>query len=238
VEFYFSPRHETYIRAAKVTDRIRDILKFYQELIGPSPFDDMPLKIVETSVYKPGGHSSLNVVTMAEYLLNRAKVSDPNTDARYILRDLNILAHELGHQWWGSGVAIDDAGAWSSEGLTEYIAYQYLAARCPAGITHNIPRSWRGAATQRQYAYWRKDPAALERMRPALREKLLLGLERGEAYSVLPVRLLEAEERMGKEAVRARLAEVLRQYRGRTLDRSGFVAAMGPGIIELEKEQP
>jgi hypothetical protein len=71
-----------------------------------------------------------------------------------------------------------------------------------------------------------------------LREKLLLGLERGEAYSVLPVRLLEAEERMGKEAVRARLAEVFRQYRGRTLDRSGFVAAMGPGIIELEKEQP
>ncbi len=238
VEFYFSPRHETYIRAAKVTDRIRDILKFYQELIGPSPFDDMPLKIVETSVYKPGGHSSLNVVTMAEYLLNRAKVPDPNTDTRYILRDLNLLAHELGHQWWGSGVAIDDSGAWSSEGLTEYVAYQYLAARCPAGITHNIPRYWRGAATQRQYAYWRKDPAVLERMRPALREKLLLGLERGEAYSVLPVRLLEAEERMGQEAVRARLAEVFRQYRGRTLDRSGFMAVMGPGIIELEKEQP
>jgi hypothetical protein len=68
VEFYFSPRHETYIHASKVTDRIRDILEFYQGLIG-LPFDDMPLKIVENSVYKPGGHSSLNVVTMAEYLL-------------------------------------------------------------------------------------------------------------------------------------------------------------------------
>ncbi len=234
VEFYFSPRHETYIHAAKVTERICDILKFYQELIGPFPFDDMPLKIVENSVYKPGGHASLNVVTMAEYLLNRAKVPDPNTDWRYVLRDLKILAHELGHQWWGSGVAIDDSGAWSSEGLAEYVTYQYMAARFPPQLTDNIPRGWRGAATQRQYAYWRKDPAALERMRPALREKLLLGLAKGEAYSVLPVRLLEAEERLGKETVRARLAEVFRQYRGRTLDRSGFVAVMGPGIVELE----
>lgn len=238
VEFYFSPRHESYIHATKVTDRIRDILGFYQERIGAFPFDDMPLKIVETSVYKPGGHASLNVVTMAEYLLNRAKVPDPNTDPWFVLRDQRILAHELAHQWWGSGVAIDESGAWSSEGLTEYIAYQYLAARYSPNVTHNIPRGWRGSATQRQYAYWRKDPAALERMRPALREKLLLGLAKGEAYSVLPVRLLEAEERVGKETVLVRLAEVFRQYRGRTLDRSGFVAAMGPGVIELEKEQP
>ena len=230
VEFYFSPRHETYIRAAGVTDRIRDILEFYQELIGPFPFDDMPLKIVETSVYKPGGHASLNVVTMAEYLLNRAKVSDPNTDPRYILRDLKILAHELGHQWWGSGVAIDESGAWSSEGLTEYVTYQYLAARCPATFADIIPHGWRGSIAQGKYAYWRKDPAALDRMRPALREKLLAGQAKGDAYSVLPVRLLEAEERIGKEAVRARLAEIFRRYRGNTLDWQDFVAVMGPGI--------
>jgi hypothetical protein len=238
VEFYFSPRHETYIRAAKVPERIRDIVSFYRESIGPFPFDDMPLKIVENSVYKPGGHSSLNVVTMAEYLLNQARVCDPNTDPRYILRDLKTLAHELAHQWWGSGVAIDESGAWSCEGLVEYATYQYLASRFPSGITHNIPRGWRGAANQRQYAYWYKDPTALERMRPAQREKLLLGLAKGEAYSVLPVRLLEAQECLGKDTVRARLAEVFRQYRGRTLDRAGFAAVMGPGIIELEKERP
>jgi hypothetical protein len=231
VEFYFSPRHETYIRAAKVTDRIRDILRFYQEQIGPFPFEDMPLKIVETSVYKPGGHSSLNVVTMAEYLLNRTRVSDPNTDPRYILRDLQILAHELSHQWWGSGVAIEERGPWSCEGLAEYTTYQYLAARCPDSITHNVPRGWRGSLGQSKHAWWRKDPRALERMRPALRERLLLGQAKGQAYNTLPVRLLDAEERIGKEAVRTRLAEVFRRYCGRTLDPSGFLAVMGPEAI-------
>ena len=106
IEFYFSPRHEAYIREANIANYIRDIIGFYQELIGPYPFDDSPLKIVETSVYKPGGHSSLNVVTLAEYMLNRSKVPDPATDPRFILRDLKILAHELAHQWWGSGVAV------------------------------------------------------------------------------------------------------------------------------------
>jgi hypothetical protein len=131
-------------------------------------------------------------------------------------------------------VVLDESGAWSCEGLAEYAAYRYLTARFPPQITDNIPYGWRGSANQRQYAYWRKDPGALERMRPALREKLLRGLEQGEAYSVLPARLLEAEKCLGKETVQTRLAEVFRQYRGRTLDRSGFVAVMGPGILELE----
>jgi hypothetical protein len=198
----------------------------------------MPLKIVETSVYKPGGHASLNVATIAEYLLNRAQVPDPNTDWRFVLRDLKTLAHELGHQWWGSGVAIDESGAWSSEGLAEYVTYQYLAVRFPPQLARIIADGWRGSVVGRKNAYWRKDPAALERMRPALREKLLLGEAKGVAYNTLPVCLLEAEERLGRETVRTRLAELFRHYRGRTLDRSGFVAVMGPGIIELEKEQP
>jgi hypothetical protein len=238
VEFYFSPRHEDYIRAAGVTNRIRDILTFYQEFVGAAPFDDTPVKIVETSVYKPGGHASLNVVTIAEYLLNRAKVSDPNTDPHYILRDLNILAHELGHQWWGSGVAINESGAWSSEGLTEYVTYKYLAARCPATFTDIIPRSWRGSIAQGKHAWYHQDPGALARMRPALREKLLRGQAKAQAYNVLPVWLLEAEEQIGKDTVRVRLAEVFRQHRGGTLAWQDFAATMGPGIIDLEKEQP
>jgi len=238
VEFFFSPRHESYIRAAKITNHIRDMLGFYRQFIGSFPFDDMPLKIVETSVYKPGGHASLNVVTLAEYLLNRKEVPDPNTHPGFILRDLKILAHELAHEWWGSGVAIDESGAWSSEGLAEYVTYRYLASRYPLAIADAIPRGWQGSIAQRKYAYYRKDPEALARMKPALREKLLTGQAKGDAYSVLPVRLLKAEERVGKEVVRDRLAEVFRQHRGKTLDRQDFAAAIGPGVIDLEKEQP
>jgi len=238
VEFYYSPKHETYIRAAGIANHIRDMLGFYQELMGLSAFDDLPLKIVETSVYKPGGHASLNVVTLAEYMLNRAKVSDPNTDPRFILRDMKTLAHELAHQWWGSGVAVAESGVWSSEGLAEYMAYKYLAARYPPQITHNIPGGWRGSASAHKYAYYRKDPRALERMRPALREKLLQNEIKGQAYSVLPLRLLAAEEHAGQEAIRNRLAEVFQRYRGRTLGWQDFTAIMGPGVIELEKEEP
>jgi hypothetical protein len=238
VEFYFSPRHETYIRAAGIADHIRDILQFYQGLLGSGPWKDMPLKIVETSVYKPGGHASLNVVTLAEYLLNRSTVSDPQTDPRLVLRDLKILAHELAHQWWGGGVAVTESGSWSSEGFAEYLAYEYLAAKYPPTVTDNIPRGWQSGAAQQRNAWYRRDADALNRMRPALRAKLLAGQAKGEAYSVLPLQLLAAEKRVGQETFRLRLAEIFREHQGGTLDRRDFMAAFGPDAIDWEKEQP
>ena len=235
IEFYFSPRHEAYIREANIANYIRDIIGFYQELIGPYPFDDSPLKIVETSVYKPGGHSSLNVVTLAEYMLNRSKVPDPRTDPRFILRDLKILAHELAHQWWGSGVAVAESGAWSSEGLGRVHDLQVPGSTTSTcnHAQHPSRLARLGLATAERLLP--QGPRALDRMRPALREKLLQSQTRGEAYSVLPLRLLAAEERVGQEAVCGRLAEVFRRYRGSTLGWQDFADAMGP---DLERTQP
>lgn len=239
VEFYFSPRHKGYVEAAKIKDHIRDILGYYQETIGPYPFDDMPLKIVETSVYKPGGHASLNVVTLAEYKLNRAKApTDPQHDVRFVIGDLNTLAHELSHQWWGGGVAIEDEGGWSCEGLAEFATYKYISSRYPPTITHNIPGGWRYAIARQKNAYYRTDPGVLERMRPALRERLLRGELKAQAYNALPLQLLAAEERLGEEAIRTRLAEVFHRHRGGTLEQCDFVAMMGPQVIDIEKEQP
>jgi hypothetical protein len=237
VEFYFSPRHAAYIRAAEIAGHIRDMVTFYTDFIGLPPCEDMPIRIVETSVYKPGGHASLNVVTVAEYLLNRAKAVDPTTNPRFILRDLNILAHELAHQWWGSGVAFAETGDWSSEGFAEYMAYKYLTARYPAGITENLLRGWRGSVAGQQNAYYRKDPAVLDRMRPALRERLLREEVRSRAYSVLPLDLLAAEERASPEDVRARLAELFLRYRGRMLEHRDFNAVMGAVLGESAGER-
>ena len=75
-------------------------------------------------------------------------------------------------------------------------------------------------------------------MRPALRERLLREESRGEAYSVLPLHLLAAEERAGEETVRVRLAEIFREHRGDALDRGDFIAMMGTGVIDLEEELP
>ena len=66
VELYVSVRHVRKAAGLEYKEHIRKILEHYQQKLGPHRFRDEPIKVVETSLYKPGGHSSLNVVTLAE----------------------------------------------------------------------------------------------------------------------------------------------------------------------------
>ena len=238
VEFYYSPRHAAAIETSGVARQIADILSFYHERLGALPFAGMPLCIVETSVYKPGGHASLNVVTLAEYLLNRTGSTDPNRHPGYVLRDQKILAHELAHLWWGGEVTIADARAWSAEGLAEYMAYRFLAARYPEGITENIIRGWHGTVVGQTNAYYQRDPAAWRRMRPAMRERLGRDRAKAEAYSSLPLQLVTCERRDNTTDLLPKLGKLFQAHRGSALAWPEFVAGMAPEFHTPEGGPP
>ena len=95
VEFYVSSRHIDAFRAAKLDEYAVDILEYYQATFGPYPFDQYPLKVVEVPLYKPGGHSSLNVVTVAEYMLHRRPPVTPTDEMQFLVHDLRLVGHEL-----------------------------------------------------------------------------------------------------------------------------------------------
>ena len=46
--------------------------------------------------------------------------------ANILLHDLDIIAHEMAHQWWGTGVSLTTDGSFSDEGLAEYSSYKYI----------------------------------------------------------------------------------------------------------------
>jgi hypothetical protein len=55
VEFYYSPKHRAYIETLEIENHICNIVAYYEKNIGSYPYHEYPLKIVETSIYKPGG---------------------------------------------------------------------------------------------------------------------------------------------------------------------------------------
>jgi hypothetical protein len=227
VEFYFSRRHAEAIRKVELDKYAREILAHYQELLGPYAFHEWPIKVVEVPLYKPGGHSSLNVVTLAEYMLNRKPPDNPSRDVQFFIHDLKLVAHELAHQWWSTSVEIPDSGAWTSEGLTEYTAYRYYADNFPENLSSIIVRSWKSAVEADRNNYYVRHPEVLRNMRPEFAEQVAGGSRRVAVYDAMPLRLLKAEDHLGLEEFSARLSAVYQNRRGGALSFDDFLAEIG-----------
>lgn len=98
----------------------------YAEEIGPYPFRDFD--IVSAPLPVGLGFPGLTYI-------GRTVLPLPFVRAR-------SLAHEVLHNWWGNGVAVDFAGGNWSEGLTTYMADYALAAERGAEAAREMRLAW------------------------------------------------------------------------------------------------
>lgn len=227
VELYICPRHLEAARAHDYGEHLRRILEFYQGQLGPYPYPEWPIKVVEVPLYKAGGHSSLNVITLAEYLVNRKPVVTPTDEIRYLAHTLKLFAHELAHQWWGTAVHVEERGSWTSEGLAEYAMYRFIAEHYPENASNHMVQSWKAASDGVRRNYFARHPEVLLSMRPEFARRQVDTRTMVEAYNGIPLRLLQAETHVGLETFRDQLAGVYRKHRGSTLRVEDFVTDLG-----------
>jgi len=101
-------------------------IRLFQDAIGPYPFDDFHI----VSAPLPVGLGFPNLT-----YIGRTIVPLPFMRGR-------SLAHEVLHNWWGNGVAVDYAtGNWS-EGLTTYFADYGLARQRGADAAREMRLGW------------------------------------------------------------------------------------------------
>jgi hypothetical protein len=106
----------------------QEMLAFYAEKFGPSPYPTLGLVVAEGEV--PGGHSPPGLV----YLQRRPPVlstrSLPDDPANFSDLPGFFLAHEAAHQWWGQGMApANYRERWLSEAGAQYAAALWLRER-------------------------------------------------------------------------------------------------------------
>jgi hypothetical protein len=111
------------VRARDQAARASEILQFYGQLIGDSPYPAFTLALVEGHV--PGGHSPAYFA-----LLNQPLPTTPfvwrNDPVNFDSFPDFFLAHELAHQWWGQAVGWRNYHEqWLSEGFAQYFAALY-----------------------------------------------------------------------------------------------------------------
>ncbi|MGE5652759.1 MAG: hypothetical protein ACM3ZQ_00640 [Bacillota bacterium] len=226
IELYYLPAHQGSIRSSSLTSHIQAAVDYYQETLGsyPHPY---PLRIVESSVYKPCGHSSHNVVSVDETVFNRRPGSTTAGGAFTLWRDTRLVAHEIAHQWWGTGVEIVGSLPWSSEGLAEYAAIKFLEKQFGPSASRVFTEGWsQSVATLKNGWSW-ETAGTSSRWSAAIRRKQELERKKIQAYYEMPHLLLEAERDLGSGTFAARMGAIYRGHMHGTLSFEEFIAEMG-----------
>jgi len=103
--------------------RAADIMRYYQSLVGDSPYPSFTIALVENAL--PGGHSPAYFAQLNQPLPN-SPLTWRNDPAAFDNFPEFFMAHEIAHQWWGHGVGWQNYhDQWLSEGFAQYFAALY-----------------------------------------------------------------------------------------------------------------
>ncbi len=117
VPVYFYTYHEDSLNAVQSFQRVPDMIKYFESIIGPYPYSKLAL--VESST-KYGGMENSSAIFLPER--SPSFTGSRNND--------ETIAHELAHQWFGDDISISDwSDLWLSEAFATYFSMLYFESR-------------------------------------------------------------------------------------------------------------
>lgn len=207
VSVYYGRKHEVIMEQAHVEDAVRAVIEYCTEHYGPLSFyENGTIKLLMTRV-SGGGYAGAGASTMdegdftAENLLNASKGASAGSGA--------VMIHELVHQWWGLGNMFDDfdpASSWSAEGLTVYTTYRIMKELYGGEYAkaHYVDQ-WQQEVENYYQNFYIRNPEYLSALPEAYQYNISNSLTAVLRYSVMPLKILKAEQLVGGEEAMDRI---------------------------------
>lgn len=217
VSLYYGRKHEAIMEQAHVEDAVRAVIEYCTEHYGPLSFyENGTIKLLMTRV-SGGGYAGDGASTMdegdftAENLLNASKGASAGSGA--------VMIHELVHQWWGLGNMFDDfdpASSWSAEGLTVYTTYRIMKELYGGEYAkaHYVDQ-WQQEVEDYYQNFYIRNPEYLSALPETYQYNISNSLAAVLRYSVMPLKILKAEQLVGGEEA---MDQILHDLFNRELD--------------------
>ena len=156
------------------------------------------IPLLQDNSFGMGGAVNSSGITISEGTFTEENLSDKNKGNN----PSGVLVHEIVHLWWGTmrNFSYDDEIEWSSEGLTTYSTYRIIKdIHGEEYAKKHYVDVWESEAELLYNSFYYQNPEYLENLPENYKSNINLTMASILQYSVMPLKLLKAEQLVGGE---------------------------------------
>jgi len=198
VTLYHHAAFTRLLEANYIDQVLAEVFNFCTARFGPLHYiGDGELRLVQSSAFMMGGFAGDGQSVMGETAFSIYSLTDPWKGAS----GMEILAHEIIHQWWGLNRMFwpeNEDPEWSAEGLTVYTTYRLFKEKHGEEFARiNYVDVWQSAVDSMNRNFFRRNPEYLDIMPEAFQARLRVHERQVLMYSLMPLKIRRAEQIVG-----------------------------------------
>lgn len=230
IELKYFAKHDKSISDMNAANVIKAAIDYFTDAYGPLVYDKN-LTILELPAYVSGGFAGGNMSAMDEtcydeegYLPAEAMTPDQGGG-------LDVLVHEIAHQWWGLATmpVQDGTSSWSAEGITCYSTYCFMKQYFGEEYAQeHFVKEWQQGWKTYQNAFYIQHPEYLAKLSATDASNIMASFVNMSLYDIMPLRLLKAEKALGgTEAFQKKVSELYTAHLGQAVTYDDFLTVTG-----------
>ncbi len=230
IELKYFAKHDKSVTDMDAVNLIKAAIDYFTETYGPLIYDKS-LTMLELPSYFSGGFASGNMSAMDEtnfdaegYLPEEAISPDSGSG-------IDVLVHEIAHQWWGLATMPmqDGASSWSAEGITCYSTYCFMKEYFGKEYANaHYLKEWQQNWETYKNAFYIQHPEYLAKLSADDASNIMASFASIRLYDIMPLMLLKGEETLGgPDAFQKKLSELYMTHLGQPIMYEDFLAVTG-----------
>ncbi len=230
IEFKYFKKHDKSLTDMDAINVIKAAIDYFTEAYGPLIYSER-LTMLELPAYVSGGFASDNMSAMDETSFNAAgylPVASLTPDSR---GGIDVLVHEIAHQWWGLATMPiqDGVSSWSAEGITCYSTYRFMEQYYGKEYAEErFLKVWQKGWNTYQNAFYIQHPEYLAKLSEGDASNVMGSFVNISLYDIMPLMMLKGEEALGGTAqFQKKLAELYQSHLGQPITYDDFLTATG-----------